>query len=105
VYSESRLPLIVVRRCDPVWLPMPGWQVYRHLAAFLQRAAVNAVQGPIKLEVLDRVAGKSHVEVMVTVRSGRGYEVSSCRFPRHVLSTLWEGFAEYADADAEAGAV
>ncbi len=57
---------------EPIWLP----------------------ETPVKIEVLDRVAGKSHIEVTATFRAGRRWRVQSISVPRYLPRALWFGFAE-----------
>ena len=55
---------------EPIWLPETGTRVYRPIRRLLGAVCTQATAGPVKIEVLDRVAGKSHIEVTATFRAG-----------------------------------
>src|SRR5262245_24330435 len=79
-------------RSDPVWLPVPGRQIYRGVRALLREARTEA--DDVKLSVVD-LAGKSHVEVTAVARHPDGSSRVFVRaFPRFAPGTLARGFAE-----------
>ena len=80
-------------RSDPVWLPGSGLRLYRGVRRLLREACSVATGRDVKLSVVD-LPGKSHVEVTVTVATGKGSRVLSCAFARHARGTLAGGFAE-----------
>src|SRR5216117_2063266 len=67
---------------EPIWLPETGTRVYRPIRRLLGAVCTEATPGPLKIDVLDLVGGKSHVEVTVTFRAGRSWRVLSSSFPR-----------------------
>lgn len=84
---------VTFTRSDPVWLPTSGARLYRGVRRLLREARAASTGPAVKLAVLD-LAGKSHVEVIATVRTARGTRVLTCAFERHVSGTLAGGFAE-----------
>ena len=84
---------VTVPRVAPVWLPGSGMLLYRGLRRLLQAVRVEPEPGPVKIAIVDLV-GKSHVEVMLTVRRRRAPLVLHCAFPRYAPGTLDRGFAE-----------
>jgi hypothetical protein len=89
----SRGLAISFARSEPVWLPRSGMRLYRGIRRLLRDARAAAEGNTVKLSVVD-LPGKSHVEVTVTVATGRGSRVLSCAFARHAHGTLSRGFSE-----------
>jgi hypothetical protein len=92
----TRCLTVRLGRSEPLWLPIPGVQVYRTLRRLLQAAAAEAEGNLVKLAVID-LPGKSHVEVTATALRKRRSRVFGCAFPRHAPGTLAAGFSETLD--------
>lgn len=84
---------VVLGRSEALWLPASGACVYRVLHRFLRDVVETAGHQIVKLVVVD-LLGKSHVEVMAVVGTGKRSRVLKCAFPRHALGTLSRGFRE-----------
>ncbi len=85
---------VVVLTGERVWLPESGAIVYRRLRQLLRDAIAKASDGQLTVRVLDSVAGKSHVEVTVTLNAAGRDVVLSCACPRQLLEMLSGGFCE-----------
>lgn len=80
-------------RLDPVWVPQPACAVYRAVRALLAEARAQAARSPVKLTLVD-MAGKSHLELIVSLRTSSRAQVLTRAFPRHAAGTLERGFEE-----------
>ena len=95
----ARAQELMLHRGEPVWLPWPGGRVYRELRRLLADARAVADGGAITPSILDMI-GKSHVEVIVKVGTGRHVRVLSRTFGRTAPGSLSGGFLEGLAPDA-----
>src|SRR5262249_37610150 len=95
-FAARRLEVVRGRE-EASWLPDRGGIVYRRLKRLFADVRTHAAPGPVRITTLDGM-GRSHVEVLATFPSGKGWRTLSCLLPRYVLATLWAGWAEHADA-------
>jgi len=84
---------VALGRSEPVWLPVPGMTLYRHLRRLLRDAEALGERGTLRLAVVD-LPGKPHVEVLAVVRRAGHGVVLGRTFPRQLAAPLAGGFLE-----------
>jgi hypothetical protein len=90
---ERRGLLVTVGHLSPALLPLHAARVYRVLRRLVREAGAGGESSAVKFAVVD-LPGKSHIEVLATIRCGRRARVLAVAFARQAEGSLEAGFVE-----------